>query len=41
MHGIISIFLYLMRVALCPKIRSILGRVPWAAKKNVFCAVVG
>jgi hypothetical protein len=41
MHGIISIFLYLLRLALCPKIQSILEKVPWAADKNVYCAVVG
>jgi hypothetical protein len=38
MHGIISIFLYLLRLALCPKIWSILEKIPWAAKKNVYCA---
>jgi hypothetical protein len=41
MHGIISIFLYLLRLALCPKIWSILEKVPWAAEKNVYCAEVG
>jgi hypothetical protein len=40
MHGIISIVLYLLRLALCPKI-SILEKVPWAAEKNVYCAEVG
>jgi hypothetical protein len=38
MHGIISIFLYLLRLALCPKIWSILENIPWAAEKNVYCA---
>jgi hypothetical protein len=32
MHGIISIFLYMLRLALCPKIGSILEKVPWAAE---------
>jgi hypothetical protein len=40
MHGIISVFLYLLRLALCPKIGSILEKVPWAAEKNVYCAAV-
>jgi hypothetical protein len=37
MHRFISIFLYLPRLALCPKIWSILKNVPWAAEKNVHC----
>jgi hypothetical protein len=44
MHGITSItsiFLYLLRIALCPKILSILEKVSWAAEKNVYCAEVG
>jgi hypothetical protein len=40
MQGVISIFLYLLRLALCLKIWSILEKVPWAAKKNVYCATV-
>jgi hypothetical protein len=40
-HGIISLFLYLLRLALCLKIGSILEKVPWAAEKNVYCAEVG
>jgi hypothetical protein len=40
MHGIISIFLYLLGLALCPKI-SVLEKVLWAAEKNVNCAEVG
>jgi hypothetical protein len=32
MHGIISIFLYLLKLALCPKI-SILEKVPMAARR--------
>jgi hypothetical protein len=41
MHGIIPIFLYLLRLALYPKIGSILEKVPWAAEKNIYCAEVG
>jgi hypothetical protein len=41
MHGIISIFLYLLRLPLCPRIRPILERVPWAAEKNIYCVEVG
>jgi hypothetical protein len=41
MHGIIYVFLYLLRLALCPKIWSILGKVPWTTEKNVYCAAVG
>jgi hypothetical protein len=41
MHGIISMFLYFLRLALCPKIRSILEKFPWAAEKNVYCVEVG
>jgi hypothetical protein len=41
MHGIISIFLYLLRLALCPRKLSILEEVPWAAEKNVYCVEVG
>jgi hypothetical protein len=33
--------LYLLRLALCPKIWSILEKVSWAAEKNVYCAEVG
>jgi hypothetical protein len=40
MNGIISVFLYLLRLALCPKIKSILEKVLWAAEKNVYCAEV-
>jgi hypothetical protein len=40
MHGIISIFLHLLRLALCPKILSLLEKVPWAAEKNVYFAEV-
>jgi hypothetical protein len=38
---IISIFLYLLRFALCPRVWSILEMVPWAAEKNVYCVEVG
>jgi hypothetical protein len=41
MHRVISVYLYLLRLAVCLKIRSILEKVPWAAEKNVYCAVVG
>jgi hypothetical protein len=41
MQGVISIFLYLLRLSFCLKIRSILEKVPWAAEKNVYCAVAG
>jgi hypothetical protein len=41
MHGIISFFLYLLRLALCPRVLSILEKVPWAAEKNVYCVEVG
>jgi hypothetical protein len=41
MHEIISVFSYLLRLALCPKICSILEKVPWAAEKNVYCVDVG
>jgi hypothetical protein len=41
MHGITSFFLYLLRLALCPKICSIFEKVPWAAEKNVYYAEVG
>jgi hypothetical protein len=40
MHDIIFIFLYLLRLALCPKIWSILEKVPWDAEKNAYCAEV-
>jgi hypothetical protein len=39
MKEVISIFLYLLRLALCPKIQFILEKVPWAVEKNVYCAV--
>jgi hypothetical protein len=41
MQGVISIFLYLLRLALGPKILSILENVPWAAEKNVYYAIIG
>jgi hypothetical protein len=41
MCRIISIFLYLLRLALCSKIGSILEKVPWAAEKNVYCTEFG
>jgi hypothetical protein len=41
MHGIISIFSYLLKLALCPKILSILEKIPCAAEKNIYCAEVG
>jgi hypothetical protein len=36
----ISIFICLLRLALCPKILSILEKVPWAAEKNVYSATI-
>jgi hypothetical protein len=36
MQGIISVFLYLLRLVLCPSIWSTLEKVPWAAGKNVY-----
>jgi hypothetical protein len=33
MQGIISIFLCLL-LALCPRMWSVLGKLPWAAEKN-------
>jgi hypothetical protein len=38
-HGVISIFLHLLRFTLYPKIGSILETVPWAAEKNVYYAI--
>jgi hypothetical protein len=40
-HCIISIFLYLLRLALCSRIWSVLEKVPWVAEKNVYCVEVG
>jgi hypothetical protein len=39
MQKVISIFLYLLRLALRPKIWSVLEKVPWAAEKNACFAV--
>ena len=41
MHGMISIFLYLLRAYLCPSIWSILENVPCALEKNVYSAALG
>jgi hypothetical protein len=41
MQEVISTFLYLLRLALCPKMWSILENVPWAAEENVYYADVG
>jgi hypothetical protein len=38
-RGLFLFFFYLVRLALCPKIWSILEKIPWAAEKNVYCAV--
>jgi hypothetical protein len=38
--GVISI-LYLLRLALYPKMQSILEKVSWADEKNVHCAAAG
>jgi hypothetical protein len=35
MHGIISIFLHLLRPDLWPTLWSILDKVPWGAEKKV------
>jgi hypothetical protein len=35
MQEVISIFLYLLRLAFCPKIWSILGKVPWAVRRMI------
>jgi hypothetical protein len=40
MQRFISVFLYLLGLALCSKILSILEQLPWAAEKNVYCAEV-
>jgi hypothetical protein len=40
-NGIISIFLYLLRLALCSKVLSVLEKVQWAVEKNVYCATAG
>jgi hypothetical protein len=40
-YGIIYIFWYLLSLALCPKIWSILEKVPCTAEKNVYCVEVG
>jgi hypothetical protein len=37
MHGIISVFFYLLRLDLCPRICSVLEKVLWAAEKNAYC----
>jgi hypothetical protein len=39
-HGVISILLYLLRLALCPKIWSVLEKVPRAAENSVYFAKV-
>jgi hypothetical protein len=41
MQGVISIFLHLLRLALCPKIWSILEKTPWAVERNIYCDVAG
>jgi hypothetical protein len=40
MHGIISIFLYWLRLLLCPTIWPILEKVPWDAEKNLYSFVL-
>jgi hypothetical protein len=37
MHSIISMFLYLLKLALCPRIWSILEKVPWAPSPFLWC----
>ena len=41
MHGLISIFLYLLRADLWPSMWSILENVPHALEKNVYSAALG
>jgi hypothetical protein len=41
MHGVNSIFLYLLRLSLCLRIWSVLETVPQAAEKNVYYVEVG
>jgi hypothetical protein len=41
MQGILSILLCWLRLALCPKIWSILEKVPWTAEKNVYVFLLG
>jgi hypothetical protein len=41
MHGIISILLYLLRLACALRTFSILEKVPWVAEKNVYCVDIG
>jgi hypothetical protein len=41
MQGVISVFLYILRLTLCPKIWPILKKVSWAAEKNVYYAPAG
>jgi hypothetical protein len=40
MKGVIFIFWYLIRLALCPKIWPILKKVPLAAENNIHCGIV-
>jgi hypothetical protein len=39
--GVISTFLYLIRLALSTKICLILEKAQWAGEKNVYCAAAG
>ena len=41
MHDMISIFLNLLRLALCPIMWSIFEKVPWTLEKNVYFASLG
>lgn len=41
MQGVISAFLYLLTLALCPDMQSIVVRVPWAAEKKADYLVFG
>jgi hypothetical protein len=38
-HGITSIFLCLLRFALCPNIWPIFEKILWAVEKNVYCEI--
>jgi hypothetical protein len=41
MHRVVPMFLYLLRLVLCPIIWSILEKVPCSAEKKVYSLVLG
>jgi hypothetical protein len=41
MQGIISVFLYRLRLASCPKMWTLLEKVPLVAEKNVYFSGIG